>query len=404
MEVDVLSLKRDTNQTELSDDEHQGKRGKTKSVSQIDVRLNALARQYLLTKFDPDLKVDAKTRELLIRFGAQSYKFIAEKEMLGSIAQLSKEMHAGFAAVYDRLGKLETNESPENSPAKKTYASMVTKLSTLKPEETIQPQKTELKDETQAKKYTVIEMPEKVDNDGFQLVKAKLSKTLKGQQVRVDRIVKTSSGNVSLEFPTCDAQRKVETILSRQPMPGVKLRSSSVKQASVALRGIPHGLSVEEVKNQLIEENPDHPFGFVGTNWNLRLVQSTERKGRYQLGKITAPIAQIKQMLDSKVKIYLELTALKAELWKPGHSRCNKCFRSGHVSNACSHGVSCAVCGDNHSVSMCDKIDRPDMMSCIVCVRNRAQNHKHKASLKDCPILHEEAMQEYKKVYNQIYG
>ena len=403
MDQDVLSLKRDIGQSGMNDDDHQEKRGRTKSLSDLDVRLTALARDFLLNKFDPEVKLDAKTKELLIKFGAQSYKYIAEKEMLSSIAQLSNEMKAGFAAVNERLGKLETKEQPENASAKLTYANMVTKLTTLKPEQTIEAKKIELEDETQAKKYTVIEMTEKVDDDGFQLVKSKLSRKLKGQHVRVDRILKTSSGNVSLEFPTCDAQKKVENILNRDPLPGVKLRSSSIKQASVAIRGIPIGLSVEEVKSQLKEENPDHPFGFEGTNWNLRLVQSVEWKGRFQLGKITAPISQVKHLLDNK-KVYLEFTALKVDLWKPGHSRCNKCFRTGHVASSCNGDVSCVVCGGNHSMSMCDKRDRPDMMCCIVCVRTQQKNHRHKATLKDCPILHEESMQEYKKVFNQIHG
>ena len=380
----------------------------------VEIHLKAVAEEFLNNDFETGVQISAETRELLLRFGVQVYKRISEKEAVSSVQLLAAKMQEGFDVVQQKLDYLhgqvreieESKNEEKNKEAEKTsYANMAKKLVTMKPkDEQIQPKSTELEDPTVAKKFTVIELQEKVDDDGFQIVRSRLTKKLQGKQVRVDKILKTSKGNVSLEFPTVDDQRRVEKILHESKAEGTNIRSSTVKQVAVALRGIPSYLSVEDVKAHLVEWNPDHPFRFDLTEgWTLKLLQPADKRSRYQLGKIIAPVNRARTLINSGWKVYVALTALKVEIWRPNHSRCAKCLQSGHMAAQCIGETICVICGGTHAKDTCPKKDRPDSLACVVCVREQKRDFKHSATTKDCPILFEEQMMEYKKVFNYVH-
>ena len=83
--------------------------------------------------------------------------------------------------------------------------------------------------ESQPRQFTVLDLEEKVDDEGFIEFKSKLTKKLMRKRARVDGIVKTAKGNVSLQYATDEEQRRVETILQEEPISGAKLRSSKDK-------------------------------------------------------------------------------------------------------------------------------------------------------------------------------
>ena len=383
-------------------------------LSLADKHLKALTSNFLDNCFELDRPIDAESRELLLRFGFDVYKYISEKEAVSSVQILAKQMHEGFNMITSKLEYLHgqvtdlqsgKQEEKIKEAGKASYADMTKKLETIKPkDEEIEPQKTKLVDPNLAKKFTVLELKDKVDDEGFQEVRSKLTKKLMGRKVRVDKILKTSNGNVSLEYPTVDDQQKVEQILKEYKPPGANIRSSTVRQVAIALRGIPKYLSAEEVKADLVAWNSEHPFGF-GNNegWTLRLLQPADKRSRFQVGKIIAPINRAKTLLNENFKVYVALTALRVELWKPNHSRCAKCFRSDHVASQCSNETMCVICGGDHSKDSCSKKDRPESFACVVCVRQQKKDFKHMATNKDCPILLGEQMLEYKKVYNYVH-
>ena len=400
--------------TDYNEGESGGSTPRKTNPNVADTRVKAIVEEFLNNEFDTGGQISPETRELMLRFGVHVYKHFSEKEAVSSVQLLAAKMQEGFDVVQQKLDYLHEqvrdiedskNEVKSKEAEKTSYANMAKKLVSMKPkEEQIQPMSTELEDPTVAKKFTVLELQDKVDDEGFQIVRAKLTKKLQGQQVRVDKIVETNKGNVSLEFPTVDDQRRVENILRESKSPGTNIRSSTVKQVAVALRGIPSYLSVEDVKAHLVEGNPDHPFRFDLTEgWTLKLFQPSDKRSRYQLGKIIAPVDRARTLIDSRWKVYVALTALKVEIWKPNHTRCSKCLRSGHMAAQCSDVTTCVICGGDHAKDTCSKKDRPELRACVACVRDKKKDFKHTATTKDCPTLFEEQMMEYKKVFNYVH-
>ena len=377
----------------------------------VDMRLKAITEEFLNNEFDPGVPIDPATRDLMVRFGIEAYKHIAEREAIDSVKLLDNKMNEGFSKVTSKIDFLyeQLNEIVKGKQQEKikeadlaSYADMTKKLATIKPQdEVVEPKKAELEDPKLAKRYTVIELEEKVDDDGFQVVRSKLAKKLMGKQIRVDKIVKTNRGNISLEYPTTADQKKVEQILRDDKPSGASIRSSTVKQVAVALRGIPRYLSEDEVKAHLVDWNGDHPFKFGMTEgWTLKLLQPADGRSRYQLGKIIAPIDRARTLLNNNWRVYVALTALKVELWKPNHTRCVRCLQSGHLVKQCISETVCVICGEDHAKDVCNKKDR---MACVVCVKSGKKEFKHMATTKDCPILLAEQMLEYKKVFNYVH-
>ena len=410
-----MAAKSEEKKRELSPDSGgdnvSGTHKKNRGDTPVDMHLKAITEEFLNNEFELGAPIESATRELLIRFGLEVYKHIAEKKAVSNVKILDKTLNDGFALVTAKMESLQDQineivkgkeQDKMKEADKASYADMTKKLATIKPQdEVIEAKKTEIEDPSLAKRYTVIELQEKVDEEGFEVFRSRLTKKLMAKQVRVDKIVKTNRGNVSLEYPTPEDQKKVEQILQEEKPRGTSIRSSTVKQVAIALRGIPRYLNEDEVKAHLVDWNGDHPFRFdIAEGWTIKLLQPADGRNRYQLGKIIAPIDRARTLLSNKSRVYVALTVLKVELWKPNHARCVRCLHSDHMAKQCMSETVCIICGGDHAKDVCNK---KDLMACVVCVRKGKKDFKHKATTKDCPILLEEQMLEYKKVYNHVY-
>ena len=382
----------------------------------VDAKLFGLVEDYYYTQFTTDWDeppITPAVRNLLVKFGVAVHKHLSEEieEQIGSIncvADLRRMMKQGFDSVSARLAKLENAQSegkaevkpnPAEKSAQITYSNMLKKRSEVDPE-TVNPKQTEkIEDDSHARKYTVLELENKVDDESFITVRSKLTKQLLKKQARVEKIVKTSTGNVALQYDTVEQQQNVERILQDEPIAPLKIRSSKNRPVSIALRGITREMTKDEVKKSLALENREHTFFRNAPSWDLQLIEPSDRRSRYQLGKITTSL-QSARLLMNKPKIYLDSMAVNAELWKPGHRRCNKCLKPGHVAARCTE-VKCHVCGGNHTAVQCSRKDSGEA-KCIVCLREKKSSN-HRATIKECPILMTEQLEEYQRVYNCVY-
>ena len=367
-----------------------------------DKKLEAFVEDYYLNKFQTEQRISASTRQMLIRFGVEVSKHITNQKSMDSMAILATQMKEGFDNLSARIAQLEKEKEPQTKiAAQLTFAEMAKKHAEAKPEgiKSVEPDEIATKE---MKKFSVLEMDQKVDDEGFILYRGRVSKKLKNRNVRVEKIIKTGSGNIALEYENREQQARVEQILRSEPLEGVKLRSSTIRQVDIALRGIPKELSEDDVKAELIDENPDHPF-LISSDWDLKLLKQTNQGAKYQIGKLTTPLESARILLKQP-KLYLQYVTINAELWKPNHKRCNQCFEIGHVRASCRSGVRCYFCGGDHDVSRCtSRKDHPDCVKCIVCARSK-QKADHKATLQECPILMKEQMDKYSRVYKNVYG
>ena len=238
-----------------------------------------------------------------------------------------------------------------------------------------------------------------MDDSTFTVFKSRLTKKFLKKQARVEKIVRTSTGNVAIQYDCIDQQQKVEAILREEPIDAARVRSSKNKSISIALKGISKDWNVEDVKQSLVNENRDHQFFRQAQSWDLRLIDPIDGRSRYKMGKITTSL-QSARILMNNPKIYLDSMAINAELWKPNHRRCHNCFKPNHVAAKCSDAVKCSSCGGDHAAAQCTKKNAPKCEAkCIVCLReNKTANHR--ASIKECPVLMDEQMEEFRKIFH----
>ena len=373
--------------------------------SEADKKLTALVENFFNERFETDCPITAKTREVMIRFGVELNKhLIDEIQNVNSMVQLRLLVVDGFDTITKRLEKLENSKSEDKpklaeSSARSTYSDMLKKRSEVLPASAEVPPPAAIEDDNKAKNFTVLEFQEKVDDRSFTVFRSKLTKQLLKKQARVEKIVRTSTGNVAIQYDSIDQQQKVESILRDEPIDAARVRSSKNKSVSIALKGISKEWNVEDVKRKLANENRDHQFFRQAQSWDLRLIDPIDGRSRYKMGKITTSL-QSARILMNNPKIYLDSMAVNAELWKPNHRRCHNCFKPNHVAAKCSDSVKCPSCGGDHAAAQCAKKNAPKCEAkCIVCLReNKAANHR--ASIKECPILMDEQMEEFRKIFH----
>ena len=380
--------------------------------SEADRKLITLVENFFNERFETDCPVTAKTREVIIRFGVEVNKHLSEEianqiQSVNSVVQLRLLMKEGFESIVKRLEKLENDKSegkpkPTELSARSTYSDMLKKRTEVVPVSDKASPPATIEDDNQAKKFTVLEFENKVDDNGFTLVKSKLTKKLLKKQARVEKIIKTSTGNVAIQYDSLDQQQKVETILRDDPIEATRIRSSKNKSISIALKGISKEWKAEDVKRKLALENREHPFFRQVLSWDLKLLDPIDSRSRYKMGKITTSLQSARILMNSP-KIYLDSMAVNAELWKPNHRRCHKCFKPNHVAAKCNDATKCSSCGGDHSAAQCDKKNAAKCEAkCIVCLReNKSANHR--ATIKDCPILMDEQMEEFRKIFHFVY-
>ena len=191
-------------------------------------------------------------------------------------------------------------------------------------------------------------------------------------------------------------------MLRSDPIPRANIRSSTTKIVNLAVRGVPVELEEEEVKEQIKVNNEG---ALEGVQWSLLAgSQQTRRAQKTRSYKLTVP-KQVAALLLNDGRLFLDMMTVSVEIWSPGHQRCLNCFAADHKAKypkECSDIV-CNTCAGSHRVSQCDKIDRPDLHKCVVCTKARKAHH-HRASVRECPILKEEALKEMKKAAKSIHG
>ena len=401
-----------------------------------DVRLFAIVEKFYNEEWVEgwdDGPVDPSMKNLLIKFGVAAHKYIEPRfqgtmRSLTDVSSLRKMVHEGFQAMTTRLDKLENAQKTElqkgnvqlsaidehckklvkqtvPSEAEKTYLQITKKVLPRKEKDSTEP-RVEQAIETK-NRFLVLETEEdwKVKTDDH-LKKAKneIRNVFKGQNVRTQRILKTTAGNISIEFDDQMNQEKAENVLRANTPIHMQLRRKREQLTHLAMRGVPSELNEDELRAELQDKNADDfPIFNEPTKYTIRT--GTERTNRRtRTWKLSVPREEAVRMVRQK-RLFLEIESVFVELWAPGHKRCTSCFSTNHKANfptRCQN-MRCNICAGSHKNSDCTKIDRKEHHKCYVCVMNRMASN-HCATTKECPILGKEALLEAKKATADLYG
>ena len=357
-----------------------------------DVKIRGLVSHYLDNEFDTAEPLTPIMREQMFKFGVGLHDFISREGGYLDVEILANKMDSGFKEIEKRLAAFE---KPVEKTAEQTYA-MATKRFLGNESSDDDGNLSSKREDTS--KFSIIEMEDKIDDEGFKIVKQSLAKKLNG--VRVDRVVRTKAGNISLEFNDSNHQTKADNILMSSPLPRTTVRSSTKRNVALALRGVPMELSDDELQEQIRRKNPDLQV-FKTTEWSLISAEQPSRK-LYGTKKLVVPVAVAKQLLHAG-RIYIDLHSLNLELWKPNIGRCGNCLEKGHNRRDCSQANVCIICAGNHWSSACPNSKSAASHRCIVCTRNKIEA-RHMATSKHCPTLHKETECELDRMMNKIYG
>lgn len=382
-------------------------------------RLRLIIEQEVLRDYVFATEPPPEAKRTLVEFALKAVIHIAKREQKDVVISV---MNEGFKKLEARIADLEKREESRTSKVEECVRSVDAKVTKIKDvqlpsaatrqyaEATKKMLGTEdAVDEivkkaniTEGNRFTVLELDEKItDDEGFITVKRRVASKFRGQKIGIDKVVRTKAGNLAFTYNNAAEQKKGEEIMKQ--IPRASIRSSTNKSVNLAIRGVPIELDPTEVKQQISDNNGE--FFEKSKDWFITPASlNTRRTQRYRTFRLTVP-QQIAARLIKEERMQLDLETVRVEIWSTGHSRCLNCFSDQHKINKpvqCTK-VTCNTCAGNHKVNQCDKIDRPDLHKCIVCATAREPS-RHKATVRDCPKLKQEAIKAMEIAARTLYG
>ena len=379
-----------------------------------------------------ELSLTVPEKQMMIDFAYETHTKLKKRE--NSDVSLAIKLDNVFKALSQRIDALETAQKAEiqkgnvqltaidvqckklveqtvPSEAEETYSKICARISPTSANDGFQPPAKKVYGATQQinvpvetkNRFAVLEIEDnhKVKTDDeFNGFKKHLSRSLQGKKIRISKVVKTKAGNVSLEFRDDSAKQQAEQILLKDPPMYTKLRPSKtpVPMTHIAIRGVPVELDEAELRNQLRNNNDGFtilkkPEAALKTGGEF-----VKPRQRTRTWKLSIPRCDDARKIVKQSYLYIDLESLSVELWAPGPRRCTTCFSTEHLANKptkCNNMI-CNICADHHPAKDCQKTKSEDQFKCYVCAMLRS-NHNHRATVKDCPVLRKEKLDEVKK-------
>ena len=400
--------------------------GSSPIVESEESRLKAIIRKEVLPGYE-NIACDAKVRNILVQFAYDSYKVLQRNE--NEQDSISAKIDRVFQALLTRIEVLENAQTREMkkgteqiakisekceivqkavvpSEAAATYAEMALKIKPKNADNdalSVSKPKSEI---PTSNRFSVLEIEtaHKTQNDDdIRRIKKHVARSFRESGIKVEKFFKNTKGNVSIEYKEKEDQRKAEDILKRHAPMHTKLKIPKEQTTDLALRGVPIEILEDDLKVQLQYNNLDIPFFEKKDCYTVKTAKDLPKPGTSaRTWKVTVP-RDIAASIARKKRLHIDLQSVRVELWSPGPKRCFNCFSVQHVKAKCNNNVICSICADHHNTKDCRKRDKEDEFQCYVCAMLRKPSG-HRATVKDCPVLHQEALNEIEKATNALYG
>ena len=363
--------------------------------------LKTMIEDFYTREYKPEGCISPQEKDRLIEFSTLAVRNVLERLNIKDKIDLASRVDNGFDEIKSLLKKNQIGIPNPTSYAKAASTGVLTAISNTKAAQ-LKPSPT-----VTSGRYTILKRAEKKieSEDELRAIKRQLQPKFKQANLRVDMVRKTAQGNLALEYLEEGDQKKVEQFLGANPIPGWEFRSSMEKNIAIALRGVPAFHDDKSLKKELEEFNSNHPF-MSHKGWSLIPVTSkSSRRGvqRTKTWKIIAPLDAARTLLNDP-RLMIEMQSLAAELWKPGPRRCFRCHSSEHTLKNCTAKPVCKFCTGTHDSQDCREQLKVETHKCIICIKAKQKNVQHCADHRECPLLEQEATQEFEKLRLLVYG
>lgn len=165
-----------------------------------------------------------------------------------------------------------------------------------------------------------------------------------------------------------DDFRGITRLLDSESLPYHTYQLPSEKVLNVVIRGIPIGISEEEIRQDLV----DMGYDLQG----LHRLKKRDSKHEMPLVLVKVPKSQnFIYELTEVLKIKISVEPLRS---KPGVGQCHRCQRFGHAQSRCTAEIKCVICGDGHFARDCNR-PKDVPATCANC------GEQHPASYRGCP-------------------
>jgi len=175
---------------------------------------------------------------------------------------------------------------------------------------------------------------------------------------------------IKLQLSSIDDYRKVTEFYNQNDVKYYSFNNPYNKTLSIIIRGVPYGLSNQELLEEL---SKDYPVSKVTRLMNrerqptplLSVVLEDSNAGR--------EIFNLRSLFYSIVKVEERRKSNKV-------LQCSNCMLTGHSKNYCHLDAKCSKCAGNHKLNNCPQRESP-VSKCANCGDN------HMASYRGCPVL-----------------
>ena len=394
-----------------------------------ETKIRTIILNEVMTQHDKEQKLSIHEKQTLIEFAYKAHIHLLQRE--NSDVSLSVKIDNGFKALSRRIDALERSQKAEMekghehltvidtrcknlevqtipSEAQQTYAKICARVNPPTSTDKVKPIVQTVNVETK-NRFAVLEIEDdwKVKDDadlnGFKKI---LAKSFHGKKVKIEKVIKTKSGNVSLEFPDDAEKVKAEEILKREAPHHSTLRETKKNEpmTHIALRGVPVYVDETMLRNQLRSNNDEYTI-FKKPETALRAggeILKPNQKTR--TWKLSIPRSNDARKMVRQGWLLMDLEAITVELWSPGPRRCTACFSTSHLVNKPNRckDIICNICADRHPTKECKKSKSEESFKCFVCAMQRLNNN-HRATVKDCPVLKKEMLEEAKKAADFLH-
>lgn len=200
--------------------------------------------------------------------------------------------------------------------------------------------------------------------------------------LRINRISLARNNAVRISADSPDIDR-----LKTHPglkMAGLEVIENIKFNPRLMVRGIPTGMSAEEIREELILQNFN-----ANEITDLKVIYVfPARDGRKTTSCVLEVSAGIRNVLKNKNKLYLRYSVCSVSdyVWI---RQCYRCLAFGHLARNCESQPKCGHCAEAHEMKNCKvRKDQPKCGNCMRTGRLPPPDLIHSAfDTKNCPIL-----------------
>ena len=233
----------------------------------------------------------------------------------------------------------------------------------------------------------------KSDQSGKQIDTEVLRSTCVKNRIQVKKTFSAGEDKVGIIVNSEDAANTLINELKKSA-PDHKIDSLSKKTPTINIIGIPPSISKEDLKNELLLQNPVleklHTSPLTGDDGKFVIINISELKSNANVGRATVGVSnRIREFLE-KQNDRLFLGNGTCKIYDSFHvKRCYNCQKFGHISDKCTHPIRCGHCSGTHQTKDCNAKDGPTCCANCKDSSDKAHNDncQHSASALECPVL-----------------